>query len=162
MEFIDFHHLWNLTRKKRKERGKKWSKSLCLQKQKTNVTTSSNTSHSLDVLKQLHLKQNIIMFTGLLDCITKNYSKRAAVKAQLVVIYSEPWSSFLFIQGWQYVVCSETWPQIQPFYLHHFLRDAKVVGTAECCKGPAATAVLTKINVPSRGTSLTLAQTASS
>lgn len=134
---------------------------MCLQKQKTNVTTSSNTSHSLDVLEQFNLKQIIIMFReGLLDCITKNDSRRAAVKAQLVMIYSEPWSSFLFIQGWQYVVCSETWPQIQPFYLHHFLRDAKVVGTAECCRGPAATAVLTKINVPSRGISLTLGQTA--
>ncbi len=158
MEFIDFHHLWNLTEKRGKNEA-----NLCVYRSKKQMwTTSSNTSHSLDVLKQLHLKQNIIMFTGLLDCITKNYSRRAAVKAQLVVIYSEPWSSFLFIQGWQYVVCSETWPQIQPFYLHHFLRDAKVVGTAECCKGPAATAVLTKINVPSRGTSLTLAQTASS
>lgn len=31
------------------------------------------------------------MFTeGLLDCITKNDSRQAAVKAQLVVIYSEP------------------------------------------------------------------------
>lgn len=68
-------------------------------------------------------------------------------------------SLFLFIQGWQYVECSETWPQMQPFYLHRFLRDAKVVGTTESWEGTAATAVLAKINVPSRGTSLTLGQT---
>lgn len=161
MEFIDFqHYLWNYNSKKElktfvfteakqiwpqvsvKDKFKNVSLSWCLSK-----AIKYETKHNKNVYRRItwlyHLK------------LQQTDSSKTTACCDLF------WAVSLFSVYSGLTICCVLWDMASNAALlsTSFLRDAKVVGTTESCKGAAATAVPTKINVPSRGTSLTLGQT---